>query len=198
MDRLPDGLYEQLINQNVQNQLDALAKEDVHVLTSGLAPEEAAVFLSRYTARVVRYALQEVRSADRPNRQVEIINRILTTLQQELPNALIEEEMLCADAQLLQAVFEKENFSYPDPREHLESALPRTRLSQSELFTGSHAGISLESELKKEIASADELHWLVSFIKFSGLRLIRHELEEFAHTPRQAHPNLDHRIHGCD
>src|SRR5690606_22626142 len=42
-----------------------------------------------------------------------------------------------------------------------------------------NVGISLESELRKEILSSDEICWLVSFIKFSGIRIFKKELEEF-------------------
>ena len=45
-------------------------------------------------------------------------------------------------------------------------------------FTGNNVGISLESELRKEILSSDEIYWLVSFIKLSGIRIFKKELEE--------------------
>jgi len=63
--------------------------------------------------------------------------------------------------------------------------MPYTRLTQSELFTGSNAGISLESEIKKEILSSDEICWLVSFIKFSGIGIFKQELEEFTNSGRK-------------
>ena len=52
-------------------------------------------------------------------------------------------------------------------------------MSQSELFTGSNAGISLESEIKKEILSSDKINFLVSFIKWTGIRIFEKELFEF-------------------
>jgi len=52
-------------------------------------------------------------------------------------------------------------------------------LSQSELFTGNNAGISLESEIKKEILSSDKINFLVSFIKWTGIRIFEKELLEF-------------------
>lgn len=54
--------------------------------------------------------------------------------------------------------------------------MPYTRLSQGEIFTGNNAGISLESEIKKEILSYDEICWLISFIKYSGIRIFAEEL----------------------
>lgn len=56
---------------------------------------------------------------------------------------------------------------------------PYTRLSQSELFTGNNAGISLESEIKKEILSSDKINFLVSFIKWTGIRIFKNELLDF-------------------
>ncbi|NLJ91349.1 MAG: DUF3427 domain-containing protein [Clostridiales bacterium] len=55
---------------------------------------------------------------------------------------------------------------------------PRTSIAHSTLFTGS-SSTTLESELTREIRTADQVDMLVSFIKFSGLRLIYNDLVEF-------------------
>lgn len=51
-------------------------------------------------------------------------------------------------------------------------------ISTSTLFT-SNSGPTLESELSREIRTADGSDFLTSFIKFSGLRLIYDDLVEF-------------------
>lgn len=60
----------------------------------------------------------------------------------------------------------------------LNNHRPKTSIAYSTLFTG-HTGPTLESELKREIRTADRVDFLISFIKFSGLRLIYEDLVEY-------------------
>lgn len=57
-------------------------------------------------------------------------------------------------------------------------------LSQSSLFTGSSVEPSLIQELKAEIGSADQIDILVSFIKWSGIRLLMDEFTRFSRQGR--------------
>jgi HKD family nuclease len=65
----------------------------------------------------------------------------------------------------------------------LKKYRPKTSISTSTLFTG-NSGPTLESELRREIRTADEIDFLISFIKFSGLRLIYNDLVEFTKTKK--------------
>ena len=179
------GLYEQLINKLVTNKLDSLDCQKFHISETPLDKEEASQYLSLYLAETIKYALNEIKEKDRPLRQIEISNKIITLLAKELKNLDLTENLIENEGRILEAVFSKSNFPYSNLKDRLKEITPYTRLSQSELFTGNNTGISLESEIKKEILSADEICWLVSFIKYSGIRIFKKELEEFTNSGKK-------------
>lgn len=75
----------------------------------------------------------------------------------------------------------KELLSVHDNKESLDllnQYRPKTSISTSTLFIG-NSGPTLESELSREIRTSDGIDFLISFIKFSGLRLIYDDLVEF-------------------
>ena len=55
---------------------------------------------------------------------------------------------------------------------------PDTPLTNAALFTGTASDLTLESELKKEIQTADSIDILCSFIRWGGLRLLLPYLKE--------------------
>lgn len=179
------GLYEQLINKLVANKLDSLDSHQFHISETPLDKEEASQYLSLYLAETIRFALNEIKEKDRPLKQIELSNKIIQLLAQELKNIDLTENLVVSEGKILEAVFSKSNFPYSNLKDRLKEITPYTRLSQSELFTGNNTGISLESEIKKEILSADEISWLVSFIKYSGIRIFKRELEEFTKSGKK-------------
>lgn len=52
-------------------------------------------------------------------------------------------------------------------------------LSESELLVNGRRDLRVGSEINRELASADRVDLLCSFLKFSGLRLVREQLAAF-------------------
>ncbi|HDR04366.1 MAG TPA: DEAD/DEAH box helicase, partial [Candidatus Marinimicrobia bacterium] len=141
--------------------------------------EEAALFLSRHIAEAVKYAMSLIRGEDGLQRQIELANKIILLLKKELHSEQFEDDLVEKPGQILKAVFSRLDNHYTDLDDYLKEITPYTRLSHSELFTGGNLGLSLESELKKEILSSDRIDLLVSFIKWKGIVILKREFEEF-------------------
>ncbi|KAA8478232.1 superfamily II DNA or RNA helicase [Arcticibacter tournemirensis] len=181
---MEEGLYEQLITKLLANKLETQLQEQYYIKSSILDREEAARYLSTYLAETIKFALSEYKDESSLGKQIELSNKIIQLLMQELPRLDLNENLIESQGKLLEAIFRKENFPYSNIEERIKQITPYTRLSQSELFTGNNIGLPLEAELRKEILSADEICWLVSFIRFTGIRVFAKELEEFTQSGR--------------
>jgi len=179
------GLYEQLINKLIANKLNLLSNEAFFIKSTQLDKEEAARYLSLYLSETIKFALNEIKDEHKTLKQIELSNKIIQLLITELPSVSLSENLIDNEGKILDAVFSKLDSPFADFNNRIKEITPYTRLSQSELFTGNNVGISLESEIKKEILSSDEICWLVSFIKYSGIRIFKEELEEFTNSGKR-------------
>jgi len=170
---LHPGLYEQLINRALRQELDTIPPERKSVMP--VDPAEAAEVLSRYIAEAAKRALSGMAEgrgdvAD----QVALANRLIGLLP-ETDGQSIDEQ-----AEQLMALLAEQDPALALGRTASDAMRPETSIAQSSLFTGAVHEPQMFSELKKEITSADRIDMLVSFIKWSGLRLILEDLEAFA------------------
>jgi HKD family nuclease len=185
MSGLELGLYEQLINKLIYNKLESSDESIFYIKRTSLDKEEAARYLSLYLGETIKFALNEIKDEGKTLKQVELSNKIIQLLISELPHVDLSGNLIEIEGKLLEAIFSKLDSPFSDFERRIKEITPYTRLSQSELFTGNNVGISLESEIKKEILSSDEICWLVSFIKFSGIRIFKEELEEFTNSGKK-------------
>lgn len=173
------GLYEQLINKMVLSQIENLNRENYFIKETCIDKAEAARILSQYLSNVIHYAFSIITGDNSIELQINLANKIIRLLQTELSIQDFDEDLIEIEAKILTAVFNKIDAGFTDFEKHLKHITPYSRLSQSELFTGNNSGISLESEIKKEILSSDKIKFLVSFIKWTGIRIFESELKEF-------------------
>ncbi|MBU2525639.1 MAG: DUF3427 domain-containing protein [Bacteroidetes bacterium] len=173
------GLYEQLINKLVATKINELDKNTFFIKESVIDKAEAAKILGQYLSNVIRHALSLISGDDSIDKQIELANKIIHLLKDELSQKDFEDDLIVVEAKILSAIFSKIDADFSDFEKHLQKITPYSRLSHSELFTGSNSGISLESEIKKEILSADKINFLVSFIKWTGIRIFEKEFLDF-------------------
>lgn len=174
-----EGIYEELVTKLVSQQLKDIDRNFFFIDKSKLDKEEASSYLSKHLAQTIKNALQFVKGDNSIELQVDIANKIIILLKEELKKEEFENDLIEVEGEILKAVFSKIDTHYSDFKLHLKEITPYTRLSQSELFTGGNVGLSLDSELKKEILSSNEIDLLVSFIKFKGIIILEKELKEF-------------------
>jgi len=182
---MQQGLYEQLINKLISSKLNDLDRNTYFIKKSSVDKVEASRILSQYLVNVIRFALNQLSGDDSIEKQILLSNNIIKLIRDELNEEEFEEDLIETEAKILSAIIKKIDSGISDFEKHLTEITPYTRLTQSELFTGSNSGISLESEIKKEILSSDKINFLVSFIKWTGIRIFEKELVEF--TERGGH-----------
>ncbi len=173
---LHNGLYEQIINKGLDAELSVT---DKFSQTAPIDSAEASKVLSKYVAEIVEKGLNNVKdNGGNLTSQVELVNRIVSTIMTETKEADFDTLSVAERAEQLLALFDKKNNVLAlDERD--EIIRPETSIAQSSLFTGAVHEPQMFTELKKEIVSANRIDMLVSFIKWSGLRLIMDELREF-------------------
>lgn len=178
------GIYEQLITQLVEQNLD---RDSFYVGERSLEAGEAATWLSRFLTRLIEIAMDSVPNGEtRISEQINLANTIVKWLSTHIKDKeLISENLLDSQGKILTAIFDKSNPIAADLPKYVKSIMPITGLSQSELFCGSNVGVSLETEIKREIQSSDKIYWLVSFIKWAGIRIFKNELEAFTRSGKQ-------------
>ena len=173
---LNSGLYEQIINKAIDTEL---ASTDKLSQTAPIDTAEASKVLAKYVAEVVERGLENLKdNGGDLKSQVALANRIVSTIMSETQEADFETLSVADRAEQLLALFERQNSIWAVD-EKAQVIRPETSIAQSSLFTGATHEPQMYTELKKEIVSCNRIDMLVSFIKWSGLRLIMDELTTF-------------------
>ena len=164
---IADGIYEALIDEGLR---ETLAKyPELRTVFGKIDIEEQP---ARYAAFVAKVLEQALREESDPDKRLALCNRILGQVAQEPGRSHLEKHLLVSE--------QKPVLLEITPPHYGKSGIPRpyTSLAESSLFTGSPHEPQLAHELLEEMRSADGVDILVSFIKWSGLRLLMPALED--------------------
>ena len=177
------GVYEQIINQMFEDKISSIDQKRFYIGERIIRKQEVVRLLSIYLTKVfeqVLLGLDEAYHDDEDNndtvqRKVDLANAIIRKLVNDFH--LDTGNLLSAQAKILTAVIDKTQSDYPDLAKRIEEMMPMKGLVNGALFTGK--GMKMYTELQKEIASANTILLMVSFIKKSGLALLLTQLKEF-------------------
>lgn len=176
------GLYEQIINKQMNEELQSVPEECRH--QEKVDSAEASRVLATYAAELMKRkmdAMYEASGDQALSDQIAYINKVIGSMDVETDGALQIEH---PGEQLLSVLSEKDEQRLLG-RKAKDALRPETSMAYSSLFTGASREPQMLTELKKEIVSADRIDMLVSFIKWSGLRELLEELRSFtAHGGR--------------
>ncbi len=157
------GLYEKVIDEELNELLRH--HPDLKPVLRTLDDEASPHTYAQLVAQLVQQALR----MSPPGNRLGLVNRLIELLSAtDGLEFLQRKRLLTADRNLLTQL------------SSAGDALPRpeTPLSVSSLLTGQGADPPLEHELRAEMMTADQVDILVSFIKWSGLRLLLPALEQ--------------------
>ena len=192
---LPDGLYDLLLTEGVARSLTELdpARTDVSALKGG-----AAGFLTDVITRQLSTILDDVSGdeAEKAKRQLELVNELLVMLRQRLAGNSADGasaagevvDLVAPPLRVLRAVQRDQQFPVS----------PEIGLGVPWLFTAGKGSPSLLQEIRRELASSDQVDILVSFITVSGVRKLQDVLQQItakgAQQAGQAPPKTRLRI----
>ena len=183
-----DGIYEQIVNRKLGDELKALDLKEYDIELEELSADDARKVLTIYIAAVIQRGLRFVRESFHSDEdaeallaQIRLCNDIIGeitrhTLDDSFGDFSIEEK-----GEVLTSLYRKINTARSVAAQ--KTVRPRTSLVESTLFTGAKQEPSMLSEIKKEIVSCDRVDLLVSFVKWSAIRRILPELREFTSRP---------------
>lgn len=179
---IPFGWHESLLTDSVLKSLPPeLAPEFIH--KEGLNGDALRGLLTIHLQKLIAGSFEELDVAE----QIALCQKLLVNLESHPGEALEELPQWNHDSKeplawLLRAVLNPALYEARQAKELSEARLPRTGFSFSELFTGSTRSLSLDDELRREILTAQRIEILVSFIRWSGLRLLHRSLEQAAES----------------
>lgn len=173
---LNKGIYEHIINKEIEDCIHETEQQRSLVCKrKEIDNAESPQILAHYLANVIRQKLEDT---EQQQDRVTLVNNILSGV------GLADDVRITKPANLLTEVMSRQQATF-QRESNTETIRPISGFRVSNLFTGGSSILSLGEEIRREIASADEICFIVSFLKVSGLRLLLNDLRLFCEKDKQ-------------
>lgn len=171
---LPPGLYEALVTRDLRESIEALPANWKHDIDE-LGPDAAAHVLAEHVRRLVFELMRGVPHDKRPDRQLQLANELVHWISDRVGTEAVDRGDEIPRPDVLRAVVSSEEARLGT------GALPRPLmpLRQSDLVVNGPRDLRIGHQIQRELPSADRVDILVSFLKWSGLRVVLKPIQEF-------------------
>ena len=166
---LKQGIYEHIINQETDRKMQEAEQSGLVCVQQSIDDAESPQMLANYLANAIRQKLEDT---EEQQDRVNLINRIM------IDAGLLDDKQIVKPADLLAEVITKQQSALQN-QSNTQTIRPISGFRVSNLFTGGSSTLSLGEEIRREIASADEICFIVSFLKVSGVRILLDDLKKF-------------------
>lgn len=172
--QLKEGVYESLINKETDTLINKVSEEGGLCKKSAIDKAESSYMLSQYFSSKLQGLLN--------NDDLTIEERISIVNKGLKEMGMPEETLIVDESELLTEVLSKTSKAKQEISKK-ETLRPETGFRTSFLFTGGQSALSMDSEIQKDINTADEICLIVSFLKLSGINIFLKELRDFCNAP---------------
>ena len=166
---LKQGIYEHIINQETDRKMQEAEQSGLVCVQQPIDGAESPQMLANYLANAIRQKLEDT---EEQQDRVNLINRIM------IDAGLLDDKQIVKPADLLTEVMTQQQSALQN-QSNTQTIRPISGFRVSNLFTGGSSTLSLGEEIRREIASADEICFIVSFLKVSGVRILLDDLKKF-------------------
>lgn len=177
--KLIEGTYENIITKGLKQDMQTASEEGLVCKQEDIDGAESPNMLTEHLSRIIRNRLSDENLS--AEERSAFVNRLIDFLGEE------QDEKVIDDKQMLAAVVSAQEEAR---LKATNSTLvrPLTGFRTSNLFTGGQSRVPLNTEIERDIESADSISMIVSFLKLSGVNLIYDRLKRFCrilgHKPR--------------
>ena len=161
MSDFKEGLYDQLVTRHVREFLDLQATQGLKSSVEELEENDYPDYLARHLIRQIKAVLRSVPAEDRKQKQIELANTLLDFARTQ--DTSIETDAVDQAGQVLRAIYSGAVAPVP----------PSTPLSVTSLLMNALDEPRLGFELEREMATADRVLMVVSFVQWRGWQRLK-------------------------
>ena len=175
--KLQEGSYENIITNELQQDMLQAESDGLVCKQDVIDDAESPSMLAEHVHRIIQNRLADENLTN--EERADFVNRLIDFLDEDKED---KQDIVADGKHMLSAVVSKQE----DARlkaTNKEPIRPLTGFRTSSLFTGGQSKVPMNSEIERDIESADRISLIVSFLKLSGINLIYDRLKKFCENP---------------